>query len=211
MNKILAAILTFSCAAGVNAAELKTIHQKTLYSIGLKLAEDGKGYALKANEIDYVIEGLKDGLKGKSKVSLEAHRQKIALLKTERSTAIQKNFIINAAKEKGAKRMPSGLVYKEIKKGSGKSPKATDTVRAHYHGTFVDGKVFDSSVQKKRPFTAPLNRVIPCWTEGMQLMKVGGKARLVCPSNIAYGPHGRGGIPGGATLIFDVELLAVNP
>lgn len=115
-----------------------------------------------------------------------------------------------AAKEAGAVVTPSGLVYRSLKDGTGASPKATDTVKVHYRGTFTDGREFDSSYSRGEPASFPLNRVIKCWTEGVQKLKVGGKAKLTCPSAIAYGPNGRGPIPGGATLVFEVELLGIN-
>jgi FKBP-type peptidyl-prolyl cis-trans isomerase FkpA/FKBP-type peptidyl-prolyl cis-trans isomerase FklB len=118
-------------------------------------------------------------------------------------------FLEKAAAEKGATKTASGLIVTTIKPGTGASPKPTDQVKVHYHGTLTDGSVFDSSVQRKEPATFPLNRVIPCWTEGLQLMKVGGKSRLVCPSTIAYGDQGRPGIKPGATLVFEVELLEI--
>ena len=105
----------------------------------------------------------------------------------------------------------SGLVYESLKEGSGESPKATDTVKVHYKGTFPDGKEFDSSYQRGEPTEFPLNRVIPCWTEGVQRMKPGGKAKLTCPAAIAYGARGAGGvIPPNATLQFEIELLSVR-
>ena len=106
----------------------------------------------------------------------------------------------------------SGLVYQSLKEGTGASPQAKDTVRVHYRGYFPDtGKEFDSSIQRGQPIDFPLNGVIPCWTEGLQKMKVGGKAKLTCPPAIAYGSRGAGGvIPPNATLNFDVELLAVQ-
>lgn len=105
----------------------------------------------------------------------------------------------------------SGLVYESLKDGSGASPKATDRVKVHYRGTLTDGKEFDSSYKRGEPAEFPLNRVIPCWTEGVQKMKPGGKAKLTCPAAIAYGERGAGGglIPPGATLNFEVELLEV--
>ncbi len=103
----------------------------------------------------------------------------------------------------------SGLGYTEIEAGSGASPGPTDTVVVHYHGTFPDGRVFDSSVQRGEPARFPLNRVIPCWTEGLQKMRVGGKAKLVCPPEIAYGARGSGPIPPNATLHFEVELIDI--
>jgi len=116
-----------------------------------------------------------------------------------------------AAKEPGAVVTASGLVYRSLKDGSGASPAATDTVKVHYRGTFPDGREFDSSYKRNEPASFPLNRVIPCWTEGVQKMKVGGKAKLTCPSAIAYGERGApGAIPPNATLLFEVELLGIG-
>ena len=104
----------------------------------------------------------------------------------------------------------SGLVYESLKEGSGAQPKASDTVKVHYRGYFPDtGKDFDSSIARGEPIEFPLNRVIPCWTEGVQKMKVGGKAKLTCPASIAYGSRGAGPIPPNATLMFEVELLGI--
>lgn len=117
-----------------------------------------------------------------------------------------------AAAEKGAVVTETGLVYRSLKDGQGDSPAATDTVRVHYRGTFPDGREFDSSYARNQPASFPLNRVIKCWTEGVQKMKVGGKAKLTCPAAIAYGERGAGGgaIPPGAVLQFEVELLAIT-
>ena len=105
----------------------------------------------------------------------------------------------------------SGLVYQSLKEGAGDSPKATDTVKVHYKGMFLDGKEFDSSYKRGEPTEFPLNRVIPCWTEGVQRMKPGGKAKLTCPPEIAYGARGAGGvIPPNTTLNFEVELISVK-
>jgi FKBP-type peptidyl-prolyl cis-trans isomerase FkpA len=121
-------------------------------------------------------------------------------------------FADKAATEQGATKLPSGLVYTSITEGTGASPGPQDIVKAHYHGTLTDGTVFDSSVKRGQPLEFSLSGVIPCWTEGVQKMKVGGKAKLVCPSGIAYGDMGRPPtIPGGATLVFEVELLDVKP
>jgi FKBP-type peptidyl-prolyl cis-trans isomerase FkpA len=107
----------------------------------------------------------------------------------------------------------SGLVYEVRQQGDGAQPKASDTVRVHYRGTFADGKEFDSSYSRNAPASFPLNRVIKCWTEGLQMMKVGTKAKLTCPAAIAYGERGTPGgpIPPNATLYFEVELLGVSP
>jgi FKBP-type peptidyl-prolyl cis-trans isomerase FkpA len=118
-------------------------------------------------------------------------------------------FLAKAASEPGAIKTPSGLIYKELKPGTGASPAAEDKVKVNYRGTFVNGKEFDSSYSRHEPAEFALNGVIRCWTEGVQKMKPGGKARLVCPSDIAYGDQGRPGIPGGSTLIFEIELLSV--
>jgi len=123
----------------------------------------------------------------------------------------QPDYLEKAAAEPGAQKTASGLVYRDVTAGSGASPKATDTVKVHYRGTLINGKEFDSSYTRNEPAEFPLNRVIPCWTEGVQKMKVGGKARLVCPSSIAYGEGGAPpDIPGGATLVFEIELLGIS-
>ncbi|WP_326534572.1 FKBP-type peptidyl-prolyl cis-trans isomerase [Pseudorhodoferax sp.] len=116
-----------------------------------------------------------------------------------------------AAKEPGAQTTASGLIYRSLQDGNGASPGASDKVKVHYRGTFLDGKEFDSSYKRNAPIEFPLNGVIPCWTEGVQKMKVGGKAKLTCPAAIAYGSRGAGGvIPPNATLQFEVELLGIN-
>jgi FKBP-type peptidyl-prolyl cis-trans isomerase FkpA len=122
----------------------------------------------------------------------------------------QSDFAQTAAKEPGAKVTASGLVYRSLQDGQGSSPMATDKVKVHYRGTFPDGKEFDSSYKRNQAIEFPLNGVIPCWTEGVQLMKVGGKAKLTCPPAIAYGSRGAGGvIPPNATLQFEVELIGI--
>ena len=122
----------------------------------------------------------------------------------------QNDFAQAAAKEPGAKVTASGLVFRSLQDGQGTSPTATDKVKVHYRGTFPDGKEFDSSYKRNQAIEFPLNGVIPCWTEGVQLMKIGGKAKLTCPPNIAYGARGAGGvIPPNATLQFEVELIAI--
>jgi FKBP-type peptidyl-prolyl cis-trans isomerase FkpA len=121
------------------------------------------------------------------------------------------DFLATAAAAKGAVLSESGLVYLSLKDGQGESPAAIDTVRVHYRGTLTDGKEFDSSYSRGQPISFPLNRVIRCWTEGVQKMKVGGKARLTCPASIAYGERGTPGgpIPPNAVLQFEVELLGI--
>lgn len=126
-------------------------------------------------------------------------------------TTCAQDALSKAAQEPGAATTSSGLVYRSLKDGTGASPQATDTVRVHYRGTFPDGREFDSSYKRGKPATFPLNRVIKCWTEGVQRIKVGGKAKLTCPAAIAYGERGAGSdIPPGATLQFEVELLGIE-
>ena len=127
------------------------------------------------------------------------------------SAAAQQDVINKAAAEKGAVKTESGMVYRSLHEGKGASPKDSDVVRVHYRGTFPDGKEFDSSHKRGEPAEFPLNRVIKCWTEGVQRMKVGGKAKLTCPPSLAYGEKGAGGvIPPNATLQFEVELLGIK-
>ena len=122
-----------------------------------------------------------------------------------------KDFLAKAAQEKGAEKTPSGLVIRITRPGNGPSPKATDKVKVNYEGRLINGTVFDSSYKRGQPAEFPLNGVIKCWTEGVQRMHVGEEAELVCPSDIAYGDHGHPPtIPGGATLVFKVELLGIN-
>lgn len=116
-----------------------------------------------------------------------------------------------AVKEVAAVTTASGLVYQSLREGTGANPAANDTVKVHYKGTLTDGTEFDSSYKRGQPAVFPLNRVVKCWTEGVQLMKVGGKAKLVCPPAIAYGERGQGPIPPNATLQFEIELLGIAP
>jgi FKBP-type peptidyl-prolyl cis-trans isomerase FkpA len=213
----LAAVLSLGCASA-NAAELANDEQKTLYAIGVALSQQLKDFALTDAELDIVKSGMTDGVLGHpSKVEMQTYGPKIQQLGQSRAAVVAKKeekasaaFLAKAAGEAGTKKTASGALVKMIKDGKGPSPAATDTVKVHYQGTLVDGTVFDSSVQRGAPATFPLNRVIKCWTEGVQEIKVGGKARLVCPANIAYGDRGSPPmIKPGATLVFEVELLEI--
>lgn len=133
--------------------------------------------------------------------------QKLAI--TTAALLVAVSFQVSAAELKEEK-TPSGILITTLKEGSGPSPKSNDTVKVHYRGTLTNGKEFDSSYGRGQPATFPLNRVIPCWTEGVQTIKLGGKAKLVCPPNLAYGSRGvPGAIPPDSTLIFEVELLEI--
>jgi FKBP-type peptidyl-prolyl cis-trans isomerase FkpA len=219
MRRIILAALALSLATGARAQPPQTEEQKTLYAIGVLVGKQLDVFGLSPAEFAVVKHGLDDTVSGKKPVvEPEAYQQKInqfaqARMKVtaEKQKEKSKAFLDGAAKEKGAQKSASGLIYVPIKEGTGTQPKETDTVKVHYTGTLIDGKVFDSSVKRGQPAEFPLNQVIKCWTEGVAKMKVGGKAKLVCPSSIAYGDEGRPPtIPGGATLVFEVELLDVK-
>jgi FKBP-type peptidyl-prolyl cis-trans isomerase FkpA len=161
--------------------------------------------------LELLKKAMADAAAGKPALDLNTQGPKIPQLASARSKAAGKAYLDKAALQPGAVRLPSGVIYREERAGTGAVPKATDTVSVNYRGTFTNGTEFDSSYKSNQPFVTPLTRVISCWTEGVQKMKAGGKAMLVCPSDRAYGDSGGQGIPGGATLIFEIELLAVNP
>jgi len=188
-----------------------TDDQKTIYALGLTLYKSIDGFNLSAAELDILKRALSDAKAGKPAVDLDTYGPKINSLASARQKAVAKAYQDKAAAEPGAIKTESGLIYRELTAGTGDSPKATDTVKVHYRGTLTNGTEFDSSYKRNAPASFPLNQVIKCWTEGVQKMKVGGKARLVCPSDIAYGDNGRPPqIPGGATLVFEVELLEIG-
>lgn len=211
MKTLAILVLMFSVCSGAKAQELKSEHHKTLYAIGQKLGKDVADVALKKNELKYVILGLKDSVTGKpAKASLAAYETKIQILRDKRAGSLNDAFLKKAAARKGARRTRSGLVIRTLRKGKGQKPGPTDRVNVHYEGTLINGDTFDSSYRRGRPATFPLNRVIACWTEGVQMMRVGEKAELVCPPHIAYGSRGAPpSVPGGAVLTFKVELLGI--
>lgn len=203
--------------AGEAAPALKTEDEKVLYALGAALGKNIAMLELTAAQVKYAGMGFKDSvLRQKPQVDMSVYGPKVNEFYSSRvkaGVAARKNkekaFLDNAAKEKGAQVLASGLVYTGLKAGTGPSPSPTDTVRVHYRGTLTTGATFDSSYDRGQPADLPLNHVIPCWTEGIPKLKVGGKARFVCPSSIGYGDSGSGPIPGGATLVFEVELLDI--
>jgi len=210
-------MLAFSAQA-VAQDSPKTDDEKAFYSIGTSIAiQLDRVKPISDRELDVLVQGIRDAITGKT---LDAEQKEGAALvgamlqkRQEEAIAIESaasaKFLEAEAKKKGAQVTASGLIYTEIKPGTGASPKPTDRVRVHYHGTLRDGTVFDSSVERGSPTEFPLNRVIPCWTEGVAMMKEGGKSRLVCPASIAYGNRSTGRIPAGAALAFDIELLEI--
>ena len=216
-NLIAAALLLLAGAAVAQAPQ--TEEEKTLYAMGQMVARGLKDFNFSAKEAEMLKRGFGDALNGKKPtLDVGAYEQKVRELAEKRRAAAaekqkegSKGYLEAAAKTKGAVKTDSGLVYVSLKDGTGDSPKATDKVKVNYEGKLTDGTVFDASAKHGGPAEFPVNGVIPCWTEGVQRMKVGGKARLVCPSSIAYGDRGVPGvIPGGSTLVFEVELVEVK-
>jgi FKBP-type peptidyl-prolyl cis-trans isomerase FkpA len=195
-----------------------TEDQKTLYALGVLMSQSLTTFDLKPEELAQVQKGLADGVGNvKSDIKAEEYIPKVQALQqarmavvAEKASAAGVAFLENASKEAGATKTASGMVIKQTKPGTGATPAASDQVKVHYEGRLIDGKVFDSSIARGEPATFPLSGVIACWTEGVQTMKVGGKAQLICPANLAYGANGSPPtIPPQATLVFDVELLDI--
>jgi len=212
--------------AAVQAQTLETEQQKLSYSLGLILGERIQA-DVEALDINAFSEGVEAVFSGKEPAldqqqvaevmqafqsrKMEEQRQAMAKLADENSTKGAAYMAENGAK-KGVKTTESGLQYEVLTAGKGKSPKTTDTVKVHYRGHLIDGTEFDSSYARNEPVSFPLDGVIPGWTEGLQLMQEGGKSRLVIPADLAYGPGGMGNAIGpNETLVFEVELLEVNP
>ncbi len=190
----------------------KTEDQKTLYLYGVGFGRSLQTMQIADDELQFIQAGMADGFLDKDLEVTPAEGVNPMVTMNElvknRSQVKTDAFLAKEKNAPGAKIYPSGLIMTEIKAGSGGSPTVDDTVVAHYHGTLVDGTVFDSSVDRGEPSEFPLQRVIPCWTEALQKMKKGGKSRLVCPPDIAYGDRGAPGrIPPGSALVFEVELV----
>lgn len=214
----LAASALLFAAAPTQAQEMSE-DDKTFYFLGVAMEGSLKAFSLSKEELALVLQGLNDAYAGKPmKLDQQVYNQKLTMLSQERMAATARaekveadKFVAAAAAKKGAVTTDSGLIYIEEAAGTGDSPSKTATVKVHYHGTLRDGTVFDSSVERGQPMEFPLNRVIPCWTEGVAMMKPGGKATLVCPPEIAYGERGSPPrIPGNSALQFEVELIEVK-
>jgi FKBP-type peptidyl-prolyl cis-trans isomerase len=206
-------------AVSAQAVTLETEEQKSLYALGANMAKQLGRFALTEQDLPYLEAGLRDGALGKDlQVDLATVGPQVQELMKTRGAALASKekeasqaFLAEAAAESGAEKTESGLVYKSLTDGTGDSPSATSRVTVHYKGTLTDGTEFDSSYKRDKPATFPLNCVVKCWTEALQKMKVGGKARIVCPSDIAYGDAGRPPlIKPGATMVFEVELIEIE-
>jgi FKBP-type peptidyl-prolyl cis-trans isomerase FkpA len=213
---VLLPVTAFAQAPPAATGTPQTDDEKTLYAAGLVMARSLRQLDLNPAEFAIVQRAIADFYAGKPALDLDEWGPKIqglAVLRTARVTAREKEaaaaYIAKAAAATGAIKTDSGIVYVETAAGTGASPKADDRVKVHYRGTLIDGTEFDSSYARKEPAEFALDGVIRCWTEGLQHMKAGGKARLVCPSDVAYGDRGNSAIPGGAALVFEVELLEI--
>jgi len=220
-----AAVALSGAAFAADAPELKTDKEKLSYSIGMDIGGNLKRQSVEVDP-DLLAKGLKDSYGGGKTVltedqarqaitdfqkALMAKQAETMKINSEKNKADGEKFLAENAKKEGVKTLPSGLQYKEIAPGTGKSPKATDTVTTHYKGTLIDGTEFDSSQKRGQPATFQVSGVIPGWTEALQLMKEGAKWQLFVPSSLAYGERGAGREIGpNATLIFEVELISVK-
>lgn len=213
-------VLLAALASPSHAADTPTNEeQKTLYAVGLVVARQLSVFGLTPAELEFVKQGLTDATTGKKPaVELSAYNDKIQEMarvrrkaQGEKMSGVNKAFLEKAAKEKGAIKSDSGLIFLALKEGIGASPGPSDTVKVNYRGMLADGREFDSSYKRGAPAEFRLDGVIKCWTEGLQRMKSGGKARLVCPAPLAYGENGAGEmILPGAALAFEVELLEIK-
>jgi FKBP-type peptidyl-prolyl cis-trans isomerase len=214
--------------AAATAVALNTMEEKVSYIVGFRMASQAKtsGFTLDKKMLSQAITDAQEGKEARipqeeqQKIMTEFQQQQETKHQEELKKVGEENlkkgadFIAENGKKDGVKTTASGLQYKVLKpteQKDAKSPKAEDTVKVHYHGKLIDGTVFDSSVDRGEPVTFPVNGVIPGWVEGLQLMKVGDKFELAIPANLAYGAGGTGPIPPNSALVFEVELLEINP
>ncbi|MFY0522736.1 FKBP-type peptidyl-prolyl cis-trans isomerase [Archangium gephyra] len=207
-----------SQGSGAAVGAPQSEEEKMFYALGVTMGRQFQIFDMSPGELAQLQAGLRaEVMDEKPEVDMETYGPKLSELarvrgmaRAEKEKEKSRSFLEQAAKEPGAVRTESGLIYTPVTEGTGARPAATDTVEVHYRGTLADGTEFDNSYKRGEPARFPLNSVIRCWTEGVQMMKVGGKARLLCPSDLAYGDRGTPGIPGGAVLAFEVELLGVQ-
>jgi FKBP-type peptidyl-prolyl cis-trans isomerase FkpA/FKBP-type peptidyl-prolyl cis-trans isomerase FklB len=221
MRFVVSCLVTVLClgttAAFAAAPEPTTDEQKALYALGLAINQSLGNFTLSESEFELVKSGITDGFFKRPKVDLQTFGLKISELQQARALVVAEAekkvgaaFLAKAAAESGAKKTESGAILTTIKEGKGATPKVTDMVKVRYLGTLIDGTVFDSSAKLGEPAMIRVNEMSKCWVEGIQQIKVGGKSRLVCPSNLAYRDKGLPPlIKPGATLVFEIELLEI--
>jgi FKBP-type peptidyl-prolyl cis-trans isomerase FkpA len=212
------AVKTHKKASAASGEAFKTEDERTFYAYGYRVGQNLASTNPSEAEAKAISQGLRDAITGKPEaVPMAIYLPKVGEMATKRLAAKAeilkakgREYAGNFSKEDGVKPIPLGGFIKMLTEGAGTLPTAEDTVKVHYRGTLLDGTEFDSSYKRNEPATFPLKNVIPCWTNGVAMMKVGGKSKLVCPSEVAYGDQGHPPtIPGGSTLIFEVELLEI--
>ena len=219
MKKIILSFILIMGITSINAQNLNTEMEKVSYSLGVNVAKSVKNQGLTSIDSEAIAQAFTDVFEGnelkiseqESNLVLQDYFGKLAKEAQSANVEAGQKFLAENAKRDGVTTTATGLQYEVLAEGSGDSPKETDQVTVHYHGTLIDGTVFDSSVERGQPATFPVNGVIPGWVEALQLMKLGAKYKLFIPSNLAYGERGAGGSIGpNATLIFEVELISIG-
>jgi len=219
MKNLILSLIVLLGFSSINAQNLNTEMEKVSYSLGVNVAKSVKSQGLESIDSDAIAKAFKDVFEGntleiseeEANIVLQDYFGKLANEKQKVNVEAGQKFLDENAKRDGVITTATGLQYEVLKEGSGDSPKETDNVTVHYHGTLIDGTVFDSSVDRGQPATFPVNGVIPGWVEALQLMNAGAKYKLFIPSNLAYGERGAGGSIGpNATLVFEVELISIG-
>ena len=219
MKKIILSLILILGITNTNAQNFNTEMEKVSYSLGVNVAKSVKNQGLTSIDSDAIAQAFTDVFEGndlkiseqESNVILQDFFGKLAKKAQSANVEAGQKFLSENAKRNGVVTTKSGLQYEVLVEGTGVSPKENDKVTVHYHGTLIDGTVFDSSVDRGKPATFPVNGVIPGWVEALQLMNQGAKYKLFIPSELAYGERGAGGSIGpNATLIFEVELISIG-
>lgn len=219
MKNLILSLIVLLGFSSINAQNLNTEMEKVSYSLGVNVAKSVKSQGLESIDSDAIAKAFKDVFEGntleiseeEANIVLQDYFGKLANEKQKANVEAGQKFLDENAKREGVVTTATGLQYEVLKEGSGDSPKETDNVTVHYHGTLIDGTVFDSSVDRGQPATFPVNGVIPGWVEALKLMNPGAKYKLFIPSNLAYGERGAGGAIGpNATLVFEVELISIG-
>ena len=219
MKNLIMSLIVLMGLSKINAQNTNSEMEKVSYSLGVSIATNVKSQGLEQVDYESLTNAFRDVFENnqlqisenESNMILQEYFGKLANKKKQANIEAGKNFLNENAQRDGVTTTESGLQYEVLKEGTGNLPKETDKVTVHYHGTLIDGTVFDSSVDRGEPATFPVNGVIPGWVEALQLMKVGAKYKLFIPSDLAYGERGAGGAIGpNATLVFEVELISIN-